>query len=267
MSRRAPYRGSVRAVIFDWAGTTVDYGSRAPVCAFTELFRRHGIEVSVEEARRPMGAHKREHIRQMLESPEIAARVDAPCDLEALYREFIPLQVEVVARHADLIPGTIETAAALRGRGIAVGSTTGYTTEIMSVVLAESERAGFRPDCTVCADEVPAGRPAPWMALQAAMLLGAYPVEACVKVGDTFADIEEGLNAGMWTIGVTRTGNELGLSPAEISALPPAELAAKLEAASTRLLDAGAHFVVEGIAELMPAILSIEERLRGGEKP
>jgi phosphonoacetaldehyde hydrolase len=271
---RKRYQGPVRAVIFDWAGTTVDYGSLAPVDAFVELFRRHQITVTAEQARRPMGSYKRDHVRLILAMGPVTAQwqqlhghAPAEDDVESLYREFIPLQTEVIARHADVIPGVAETVSWLRRQGIAIGSTTGYTREMMAPLLPLAAAAGFAPEATVCADEVPAGRPAPWMAITAAMRLGVYPMEACVKVGDTLVDIAEGLNAGMWTVGVAKTGNELGLTRAEVGALDPGDLDSRLEAASDHLLQAGAHGVAEGVAQLPALITRIGELLARGETP
>jgi len=271
---RQRYQGPVRAVIFDWAGTTVDYGSVAPVDAFIELFCRHRVTVTAEEARRPMGSYKKDHVRLILGMEPVSeqwqrlhGRAPSPDDVEQLYGEFIPLQTEVIARHADVIPGVAEMMDWLRRQGIVTGSTTGYTREMMAPLLPLAAAQGFAPQATVCADEVPAGRPAPWMAITSAMRLGVYPMEACVKVGDTLVDIAEGLNAGMWTVGVTKTGNELGLALREVEALPPSDLAAKLTLASDRLLQAGAHFLVEGVAQLPTIIGEIGERLAHGERP
>jgi phosphonoacetaldehyde hydrolase len=271
---RKRYRGPVRAVIFDWAGTTVDHGSLAPVDAFIELFRRHGVTVSADEARRPMGSYKKDHVRLILAMGPVTeqwrrlrGRAPSPEDVEQLYREFIPLQKEVIGRHAEVIPGVAETLGWLRKHGIAIGSTTGYTREMMTLLLPQAATAGFSPESTVCADEVPAGRPAPWMAITSAMQLGVYPMEACLKVGDTLVDIAEGLNAGMWTAGVTKTGNELGLTRAEVEALPGSGLASRLQSASDRLLQAGAHYTVEEVAQLPAIVVNIGERLGHGERP
>ena len=271
---RKRYQGPVRAVIFDWAGTTVDYGSMAPVDAFIELFDRHGVRVTAEEARRPMGSYKKDHVRLILEMEpvtgqwqELNGRAPSAEDVEALYQEFIPLQTEVIARHAGVIPGVAETVSWLHNQNIVIGSTTGYTREMMAPLLPLAAAAGFAPESTVCADEVPAGRPAPWMAMTSAMRMGVYPMEACVKVGDTLVDIAEGLNAGMWTVGITKTGNELGLTLAEVQALDSGDLAARLQNASDRLLQAGAHFVIEGAAQLPAIIEDIKQRLARGERP
>lgn len=271
---RKRYLGPVRAVIFDWAGTIVDYGSLAPVDAFIELFRRHEVAVSAEDARRPMGSYKRDHVRLILAMQPVSeqwqrrhGRPPSSDDVEALYREFIPLQIEVIGRHADVIPGVVETLVRLRERGIRIGSTTGYTREMMAALLPLAAAAGLSPEATVCADEVPAGRPAPWMAISAAMQLGVYPMEACVKAGDTLVDIAEGLNAGMWSVGITKTGNDLGLSRDEVEALPAGELVSRINAASDRFLAAGAHFVVEEVAQLPEILKGIEELLARGERP
>jgi phosphonoacetaldehyde hydrolase len=268
------YTGSVRAVIFDWAGTVVDFGSRAPARAFVELMRRNGVRLTEAEARGPMGLHKRNHIAELLRLPSVIAQwrlrtgsEPGEADVERLYAEFIPLQSSILAEHADIIPGCLQTVELLRAESILIGSTTGYPRPMMGVLEPVAAARGFRPDAVVTADEVPQGRPAPWMALIAAMRLGVYPAEACVKVGDTIADIGEGLNAGMWTVGVTETGNEAGLSQTELEALSAVERAALRRHAEDRLRQAGAHFVIDGVGALMPVIHEIEGLLSRGERP
>lgn len=173
-----------------------------------------------------MGLHKRNHIAELVRFPSVIEQwrvrtgsdpVDA--DIERLYAEFVPLQSSILAEHADIIPGCLQTVQLLRAESILIGSTTGYSRTMMDVLEPVAAARGFLPDAVVTADEVPQGRPAPWMALVAAMRLGVYPAEACVKAGDTIADISEGLNAGMWSVGVVETGNEVGLAEAELEAL------------------------------------------------
>ena len=148
-----------------------------------------------------------------------------------------------------------------------IGSTTGYTGEMMALLQEEASKRGYVPDSTVCATQVPAGRPHPWMCLQNAMNLQIYPMEAFVKVGDTLPDIEEGLNAGMWTIGLAETGNEMGLTEAQIDELDPEIRKAKLARACRRMRQAGAHYVVNGISDVSPVLDEINVRLAAGERP
>ncbi len=274
VNRQGGYRGPVRAVVFDWSGTTVDYGSRAPTLSFIELFSRHGVRLTAEEARGPMGADKREHIRQLLALPAVAARWSqahgrppGDDDLCRLYADYLPLQLQLLAAHAALIPGTLEVAAALRGRGIRVGSTTAYTAEMTAVLRPAAAAQGYAPEVVVCASDVPAVRPAPWMLLRCAQELGVFPMAAVVQVGDTVPDVLEGINGGAWAVGLSRSGAGLGLSLAEDRALPEAERERRLAVARERLLAAGAHRVVPSVAELLPCIDEIEGRLAAGERP
>jgi phosphonoacetaldehyde hydrolase len=157
--------------------------------------------------------------------------------------------------------------AAFRQRGLKIGSSTGYTREMMDVVVPEAEKRGYAPDSIVCSSDVPAGRPSPWMALRSAMALGVYPMEAIVKIGDTVPDINEGLNTGMWTIGLAQTGNEVGLTEQETEALDPQVLQEKLGRASWRLAQAGAHYVIDGMWDVLGVLDEIESRLADGERP
>jgi len=61
----------IETVIFDWAGTAVDFGCFAPVNVFLTIFEDAGVSVTLEEARKPMGMLKIDHIRTMLEMPRI----------------------------------------------------------------------------------------------------------------------------------------------------------------------------------------------------
>jgi phosphonoacetaldehyde hydrolase len=268
------YRGSLKAVLLDWAGTTMDYGCFAPAVVFMEVYKRKGVEISIQEARGPMGAHKKVHIRQISKDESVAERWRSAHgrdpderDVEEMFRDFIPLQLECLADYADLIPGTLDTVAEMRRRGLKIGSTTGYTGEMMSLLQAEAERRGYVPDSTVCATQVPAGRPHPYMCLQNAINLQTYPMEAIVKIGDTLPDIEEGLNAGMWTIGLAKTGNELGLTGEQIAALDPELLNARLAKAYQRMHQTGAHYVVDGIGDVLPLLDDINARLARRERP
>jgi phosphonoacetaldehyde hydrolase len=271
---RRRYRGPLRAVVLDWAGTTVDYGCFAPAVVFQEVYRRRGVEITIEEAREPMGVHKKDHIRLVSRMEAVGRRWEqahgrrpTEQDVEAMYADFVPLQIACLARYADLIPGTLAAVGDFRRRGLKIGATTGYSADMMEVLHAEAARQGYAPDSSVCASQAPAGRPHPWMCFQNAINLQVYPMEALVKIGDTLPDIAEGLNAGMWTIGLTKTGNEMGLTEEQVAALEPEARAARLSRACERMLEAGAHYVTESIGDVPAVLDEISGRLSGGERP
>src|SRR5262245_24716482 len=268
------YRGPLKAVLLDWAGTTMDYGCKAPAVVFQEVYKRQGVEITMEEAREPMGAHKRVHIRQISKNENVAkrwqqkhGRKPTEADVDAMFTDFIPLQLACLGDYAELIPGTLEAVEDVRARGVQIGASTGYTEEMMDLSQSEAKKRGYQPDATVCATQVPAGRPHPFMCLQNAILLQTYPLESFVKVGDTLPDIEEGLNAGMWTIGLAKTGNEMGLTEQQIKDLDPEVRDARLARAYKRMYQTGAHFVVDGIADVLPVLDEINKRLAAGERP
>src|SRR6266446_2460266 len=268
------YRGKIQAVLLDWAGTTMDYGCMAPAVVFVEVFKRQGVPITMDEARAPMGAHKRVHIKKITELDPVArrwqdthGRKPTEADVDAMFAEFVPLQLACLSDYSELIPGTLEAIAAMRSRGIKIGSTTGYLSAMMDINRKDAARQGYEPDSTVCASDVPAGRPYPYMCLQNAINLKVTTVQSCVKVDDTVPGVEEGLNAGMWTVGLAVSGNEVGLPLEQWEALPEQEKALKRARAYARMHQCGAHYVVDTIANLLPCIDDIQERIRSGETP
>jgi len=268
------YRGRIQAVLLDWAGTTMDFGCMAPAVVFVEVFKRKGVPITMEEARAPMGAHKRVHIQKITQLDSVRkrwqdkhGRLPTDADVDAMFKDFVPLQLKCLSDYSELIPGTLDIIKALRKRGYKIGSTTGYMTEMMAINLRDAKKQGYEPDSTVCASEVPAGRPFPYMCLQNVINLGVSPVEACVKIDDTRPGIEEGLNGGMWTIGLAISGNEIGMPLKAWKKLPKAEQARLREGACTRMYQSGAHYVVDTISDIMPCLDDIEARLARGERP
>jgi phosphonoacetaldehyde hydrolase len=264
----------LEAVVFDWAGTTVDFGSLAPVRAVTRLFATRGIQVSDADVRRDMGIFKKDHIRRLLALPHVdqqwkrcKGEPAGDADVEAMFAEFALLQMEILEEHSQLICGVPDIAAALRNRSLKLGSTTGYTRPMLDLLLEKATQQGYRPDLSLCPDDVGGGRPLPWMCLRIALDFHLTSTAAVVKVGDTISDIEEGLNAGMWTIGVTATGNEVGLSAAALATLAPDDRGRRLDRAGAALKAAGAHYLIDSVAEIEPIIDQIDRRLAEGERP
>jgi len=257
----------LRGVIFDWAGTLADHGSRAPVSALLSVFSAAGIPISVAEARQFMGLAKKKHIESILALPRVQEAKPIHIDANELYERFIPQQLIGLESHSRLIDGVPELAKRLRARGLKIGSSTGYTRPMLNYLLERARAQGFEPDFSACPDEVSAGRPAPYMCYLNAIRLQAHPLWAMVKIGDTPVDIEEGLNAGMWTVGITRTGNEVGLTEAEWEAAADSEKSRLLSAAEEKLKSAGAHYVAQSVADCEDVLDAIQARLDLGERP
>lgn len=264
----------VKAVIFDWAGTVVDYGSRAPMGAFVETFEQFGVPITIDEARGPMGMAKRPHIAALMALPRVAKAWEArhghapgEADIDAVYDVFVPKNIAVAAQYSDVIPGVAAVTAALREQGVRIGSTTGYTREIMEKIIPGATEQGFTADSLVCTGDTPEGRPSPYMIYKTLPQLGVWRARDVIKVDDTEVGIEEGINAGTWTVGVAVSGNAFGMTEAEVRALAPEEFTRRREAAIARLRAAGAHYVIDSVADLLPVVSEIEGRLARGERP
>ncbi|RVU32887.1 phosphonoacetaldehyde hydrolase [Neptunomonas marina] len=268
------YAGPVQAVVFDWAGTTVDFGSLAPIKGFCQLFEQFGVPITAEEARAPMGAEKREHIQALLDMPRVREAWIAHHGSEAddakvdeLYDAFVNVQVACIAECAQLIPGVKETFDYLTDKGIKVGANTGYSQEMIVDLRSIAAEQGYKPSSVVCATDVQKARPFPHMTLKNIMELEVGAVQSVIKVDDTLTGIEEGLNAGCWTVGVIDSGNEVGMDLASWEALPEAQKDAKRAAAQQKFHASGAHYVINTVADLPEVVEDIEARLAVGEQP
>jgi phosphonoacetaldehyde hydrolase len=265
----------LEAVIFDWAGTTVDYGCFAPVKVFMDIFKQVGIVVTMEEARAPMGMLKIDHIREMLSMPRISGlweeeygRPFGEEDVEALHSTFETTLLTNLADYTDPIPHVIDTVENLRDMGLKIGSTTGYTGSMMDIVVPQAERKGYRPDFYITADDTNSfGRPFPYMIfrnMEALQLTAPWKV---IKVGDTVSDMKEGVNAGVWTVGVIEGSSEMGLTQEEFDSLSETEkdqIRAKVEQV---FYTNGADFTIRTMKELPELIERINEKIAQGKRP
>ncbi|MDR2089764.1 MAG: phosphonoacetaldehyde hydrolase [Clostridiales Family XIII bacterium] len=255
----------IKAVIFDWAGTTVDFGSFAPVEAFKKAFVDFGLTPTIEETRAPMGMQKRAHIEAMLSGERLSARwrdlngrpwTDG--DVDEIYARFEPALFAVLRGHAAPLPGVLETVARIREMDVRIGSTTGYTAAMMELVAGAAASAGYAPDCLVCPDEVGGvGRPYPYMIWRNLEKMGVLSVGEALKVGDTAADMQEGKNAGCLVVGVIEGSSMLGLSEAELGALREDEKRRAFEEARRGYMWAGADRVIDNIRELPELLASL----------
>jgi phosphonoacetaldehyde hydrolase len=246
----------IKAVILDWAGTMTDFGSIAPVTAFVVAFKTFGLTPTIEETRLPMGLEKRRHIETMLKGERLLAewwqrydRAPYEKDITLIYKAFEPALLKVLPYHAALLPGAAEVVCRLRKMDIKIGSTTGYTRNMMDILAPLAEKEGYKPDCIVCPDDVGGlGRPLPYMLWRNLEKLGVRSVKEVVKAGDTVADIEEGKNAGCLSIGVIKGSSILGFSEKEFDSRPDIE--ENMGRAREQFLRAGADAVIDSISVL-----------------
>lgn len=258
----------VKAVIFDWAGTVIDFGCMAPVEALIDVFAAEGITLAAAEARADMGKAKLDHLRAILAEPGVAARwqqakasPSSEDDVLRIYASLEPAMEAAATRAATLIPGAAATVDTLRQLGVRIGSGTGYTRQMMRGIEPAAAAQGYAPEVIICAGETPSGRPAPFMSWAAMIAMDVWPARACIKVDDAPVGIEEGRNAGCWTVGLSGSGNEVGLDLASYKALGDDERHAALAKAEARLKAAGADFVIEDISQLMPVVHEIARRI------
>ena len=264
----------IKAVVFDGAGTMIDFGCVAPVQALRAVFAAEGAPIGGPDARRDMGRAKRDHVRALLGYPEVrqawsAAHGRAPDegDVSRIHDALEPLMREAAMAHSELIAGAAEVARDLKARGVAIGSCTGYTRPMMAPILPLAAAQGYAPSVVICAGETLEGRPSPLMLWKALVELGAWPARACVKVDDAEVGIGEGRAAGAWTVGVSASGNGVGLSAADYAALPAGERRDRVDRSAAGLRAAGADFVIETVADLPGVLDQIDRRVAAGERP
>ena len=265
----------IEGVIFDWAGTAVDFGCFAPVNVFLEIFKKAGAEVTMEEARIPMGMLKKDHIRAMLQMPRISRVWEEKHggafeekDIEDLYKSFEPLLLASLKEYTDPLPHVLDTVSALRDMGLKIGSTTGYTDIMMDIVVPSAKEKGYAPDFVITPDATDSfGRPFPYMIFRNIEALRITAPWKTVKVGDTAADIQEGCNAGVWSVGVIVGSSQMGLSLEEYQAMPETERQDAGRKARDAFILAGADFVIETVAELPALIERINGLIAGGKRP
>ena len=263
----------IQMIVFDWAGTTVDYASSAPSAVFDKIFTAAGISLTKEEINRPMGMEKKAHIRELLSCDsgnrqwlQIYGKPWTDEDVEALYHRFEETLYQLVAEYSSPIPGVVETVAELRKRGIKIGSTTGYTSQMMEQVIPKAAEMGYQADCVVTPDVTGIGRPTPFMLFECMRRLEVYPPRAVVKVGDTVVDMLEGKNAGAWSVGILTGSNLLGLSQEEYEALKPEKLEIRKRETAEAYRKAGADIVIDSILDLPNAVEQLNHRLEKMEE-
>jgi len=270
------YKGKVQAVILDWSGTTADAYVVAPAVVFVEVFKRQKVEISMVEARGPMGLRKDLHIKALTEVDEIKERwkkihgkYPEQSDVDRMFADFVPLQLDCLRKYTTLLPGVAEVTQRLQKQGIKIGSTTGFVRSMVDILEEDSAKQGYKPDASVAGDEVTNGaRPSPHMVYKNLDMLNITPIQSVVKVDDTTSGVGEAVNAGCWGIGVTRYSNYMDVdTPEDGKKLSEDEIKKRVAKTKDILEKAGAHYILESLADIEPVIEDINKRLARGERP
>ncbi len=273
---RREYRGSVKALVLDWSGTTADAYVIAPAVVFVEVFENQGVSISMKEARGPMGLRKDLHIKALSEDPEIRerwnqvhGRYPEQADVDRMFADFVPAQIACLPQYTGLLPGVADTVARLQARGLKMGCSTGFVRAMVDVLETAAKEQGMVLDASVAGDEVAEGaRPRPFMVYRNLDLMDAWPIQSVIKVDDTVSGVGEGLNAGCWTVGVSRYSNYLNInSYEEADEMPAEELARRHDETREILQRAGAHYVIDSLTDIEPVIEDVNQRLARGERP
>lgn len=258
----------IRGVIFDWGGTTVNYRASSAFIAFIEVFQKNGIDITWEEVRKPMGIAKIDHIRVLLQMERIAnlwkekyGKIPSETEVQKLFKEYEPALLRIIPDHSELLKGVLEATSKLRKKGIKIGTTTSFTPALMKAVQKETKKQGYEPDWIVTPEMVGKGRPYPYMIFKNMEESGIFPPSAWVKVGDTISDMEEGYNAGVWTVGVIEGSSFLGLLQEEYDALSKEEKKALQKKTKETFKKAGAHYVIQDLTELPEVIEKINHKM------
>ena len=270
------YRGKVKALVLDWSGTVADAYVLAPAVVFVEVFKKQGVEISMTEARGPMGLRKDLHIKALTEDPVIRERWQGVFgrypdqgDVDRMFADFVPMQLDCLRKYTTLLPGVAEVTQKLQKEGIKIGSSTGFIRCMVDILEEDAKKQGYVPDASVAGDEVVHGaRPKPHMVYRNLDLMDISPIQSVVKIDDTVSGIGEALEGGCWGVGVTRYSNYMDVNSLEEgAALSEDEIRRRMLITEGLLRKAGAHYVIDSIADLPEVIDDINERLARGEKP
>jgi phosphonoacetaldehyde hydrolase len=272
------YKGPLKTIILDWSGTCADRYVMAPAVVFVDVFEKHRVPITMEQARRPMGLRKDLHIAEILKNPEVAAqwekvynREPNQNDVDNMFKDFVPMQLACLPKYSKLLPNVTEITSQLKTDfGLKIGMTTGFTREMVDILLEETKKQGFEPDVAVAGDDVETGwRPQAHMINKNLDLLGTEtPISSVLKVDDTTSGVGEGLSAGCFTVGVSRYSNYMDINSLEEEAtLSEEELEARNLKSREILINAGAHYVINDMRELPPVIRDINKKLARGEGP
>ena len=270
------YQGKVKGIVLDWSGTTADAYVLAPAVVFVEVFKKQEVEISMTEARGPMGLRKDLHIKALTEDPEIRGRWKSvhgnypdQGDVDRMFADFVPMQLDCLRQYTTLLPHVAEVTQKFQKDGLKIGSTTGFVRSMVDILEEDARKQGYTPDASVAGDEVVNGaRPKPFMVYRNLDLMDVHPIQSVVKVDDTISGVGEALEAGCWGVGIARYSNYMDVDSLEqAESLPEEEIQRRLGLTREILRKAGAHYVIDTFDQLPEVIEDVNLRLSRGERP
>ena len=270
------YRGRVKGLVLDWSGTTADKYVLAPAVVFVQVLRKQNVEISMAEARGPMGLRKDLHILELTKAPDIRERWKGvhgkypdQGDVDRMFEDFVPMQLECLREYTTLLPHVAKVTQQFQKDGIKIGSSTGFVRSMVDILEADAKQQGYTPDASVAGDEVVNGaRPKPFMVYRNLDLMNVHPIQSVVKVDDTVSGVGEALEAGCWGVGIARYSNYMDINSLdEAKSLSAEEMQRRLELTRDILRKAGAHYVIDDFDELPAVIEDINTRLSRAERP
>ena len=270
------YRGRVKGLVLDWSGTTADEYVIAPAVVFVDVFKKFNVEISMTEAREPMGLRKDLHILELTKLPKIRerwnnahGRYPFQGDVDRMFADFVPMQLDCLRKYTTLLPHVADVTQKFQKEGIKIGSSTGFVRSMVDILEEDAKKQGYTPDASVAGDEVVNGaRPKPFMVYRNLDLMNVHPIQSVVKVDDTVSGIGEALEAGCWGVGIARYSNYMDMDTLEeAQSLPKDEIQRRLVKTRDILQKAGAHYVINTFDELPGVVEEINLRLSKGERP
>ena len=270
------YRGKVKGMVLDWSGTTADAYVIAPAVVFVQVFKEQGVEISMAEARGPMGLRKDLHIQALTQEPHIRDRWHEvheknpdQSDVDRMFADFVPMQLDCLRNYTTLLPHVAEVTQDLQKQGVRIGSSTGFVRSMVDILEADAKTQGYVPDASVAGDEVINGaRPKPFMVYRNLDLMDVHPVQSVVKVDDTVSGVGEALEAGCWGVGIARYSNYMDVNTLEQGEqLAGDDLQRRLNLTREKLRQSGAHYIIDTFDQLPEVIEDVNIRLGRGERP
>tara|TARA_E500000178_G_scaffold109397_1_gene109133 strand:- start:425 stop:1216 length:792 start_codon:yes stop_codon:yes gene_type:complete len=259
----------IEAIVFDLAGTIIDFGSLAPSKVLIHIFNKFGITISRKEAVGPMGIEKRAHISQLINSKKISLfwkkkynKKPGKQEIDKLFKLFNPELKKIIKHHSKLISGCKKTINFLKRKKIKLAVNTGYSEEILKIILSELKKQGFYPDISYSSSHANIGRPSAEIIYKIFSELNITMGSNCIKVDDTIPGLLEGVNAGMWVVGVIFSGNEFGKTEVEFNKLSSKDKIIFRKRVTNKFKRIGAHYVIDTIKDLPKTIELIDSRIK-----